>query len=193
MCCSALVAVIGMGATGCGIRTGPPGAPPPLQEHRDLQPAPEWVQDRVARTTADVYFDLDRDLPTAAARDALVRAIPELKNILSDFPGLVIVLEGHCDDRGSRRYNLRLANRRADSVRQILVDGGFPSQHLRTASIGNMHPQCFTEDEACRQKNRRVHLRAAQAPGEPRWGAELGCCPWRLTEPATDSASRVEE
>ncbi len=168
MCCSALVAVIGMGAAGCGIRTGPPGAPTPLQAHRDLQPAPEWVQDRVARTIADVYFDLNRDVPTAAARDALLRAIPELKNILSDFPGLVIVLEGHCDDRGSRQYNRQLAKQRASAVREILVSQGFPDRHLRVVSFADTRPQCFTLDEACRQKNRRVHLRAAQVPGELR-------------------------
>jgi len=165
---TALVAVIVMGSVGCGIKTGQHGVPTPVLERDTLQSAPQWVKERLAQAAHDVYFDLNEDLPHATERDALARSAPELNSILRDFPDLVIVIEGHCDDRGSREYNLQLGKRRAATVRQILVSAGFPSLHLRTVSIGDTRPLCLTDDEACRQKNRRVHLRAAKVPGEER-------------------------
>ena len=81
--CPALVAVIVAGVTGCGIRTGQLGttAPAPALEQSLLRPAPEWVEERLAHTGRDVYFDLNEDVPGAAERDALARAAPALNDM----------------------------------------------------------------------------------------------------------------
>jgi len=71
-------------------------------------------------------------------------------------------VEGHCDERGSAEYNLGLGDRRASSVRDFLVQLGVPVAKLRTISYGKERPQCTEADEACYQKNRRVHFSAGQ-------------------------------
>jgi len=151
--------------TGCGFRIGHRGAPAATPEPSYWQPAPDWVNERLSRIAPDVYFDLDQSAPGAGERESLVSAAPALKEILRDFPDLLIVLEGHCDDRGSREYNLQLGKRWADAVRQILVGTGFPSAHLQTVSLGSAQPRCFSQDEACRQRNRRVHFPSARTAG----------------------------
>lgn len=116
----------------------------------------------------EIYFDLNGNVPPATGREALSRSVLALNIILRDFRDLVIVIEGHCDNRGSPDYNLQIGKRRATAVRQIVADAGFPSRRLRTASMGDTRPQCHTDDEACRQKNRRVYLKAAKLPREER-------------------------
>jgi peptidoglycan-associated lipoprotein len=110
----------------------------------------------------DLYFDLSEHTLRTRERDELARITPALDEILRDFPDLIIVVEGHCDDRGSREYNLQLGKQRADAVQRAFVSLGFPADHLRSVSLGEKRPQCLTPDEACREKNRRVRLRAAQ-------------------------------
>ena len=73
-----------------------------------------------------------------------------------------MVLEGHCDERGSAEYNLGLGDRRATAVKEFLVGLGVAESRLRVISYGKDRPQCTDADEACYQRNRRVHLSAAQ-------------------------------
>jgi len=85
-----------------------------------------------------------------------------LKAILSDFPGATIMVEGHCDERGSAEYNLGLGDRRASSAKEFLVSLGLPGDRLKTISYGKERPQCTEADETCYQKNRRVHFSPGQ-------------------------------
>ncbi len=80
----------------------------------------------------------------------------------NDFPSAVINVEGHCDERGSAEYNLGLGDRRSTSAKDFLVQLGVPAAKLRDISYGKERPQCTEADEACYQKNRRVHLSAGQ-------------------------------
>lgn len=163
LCCLVLGALLGISLTGCaGLRMGPGCTPTSLVPADQTQPAPAWIADRLKRVAPDLYFDLNEHTLRASALDDLAHIAPGLKQMLRDFPGLIIVVEGHCDDRGSTEYNLQLGKQRADAVQRALVSFGFPADHLRSASFGENRPQCLTPDEACRQKNRCVLLRAAQ-------------------------------
>jgi hypothetical protein len=160
---AALVAAIVAGATGCGIRTGQLGASAPVLEGNHLQPAPEWVVERLAQTAFDVYFDLNEDTPHAAERDALARIAPALGGILGDFPDLVIVLEGHCDDRGSTRLYCPYLGimRRAPTVRApfimaniTLTQSVFPALTVVATCVTRLLP---VESRCCRSRLRRVN------------------------------------
>ena len=90
----------------------------------------------------DAYFDYDKSDIREDARAALTRNADALKAIFDDFPNSVIVVEGHCDERGSAEYNLGLGDRRAQSAKDFLVQLGVPADKLRTISYGKERPVC---------------------------------------------------
>jgi peptidoglycan-associated lipoprotein len=110
----------------------------------------------------DAYFDYDKNDIRADARDALSNDATALKSILADFPNASIVLEGHCDERGSAEYNLGLGDRRASAAKDYLIQLGVPGDHIHTISYGKERPVCTESNEDCWQKNRRAHF----APGQ---------------------------
>jgi peptidoglycan-associated lipoprotein len=110
----------------------------------------------------DAYFDYDSSDIREDARNALTRDSDALKRIIQDFPNATIVVEGHCDERGSAEYNLGLGDRRAEAAREFLGQLGVPGDKLKTISYGKERPQCTESDEACWQKNRRAHFSAGQ-------------------------------
>jgi peptidoglycan-associated lipoprotein len=134
----------------------PPPPPPPAAAPKASLP------DRVGSEVQDAFFDYDKSDIRGDARDALTRDVNALKAILSDFPSAVIMIEGHCDERGSAEYNLGLGDRRASSAKEFLVQLGVSADRLKTISYGKEHPQCTEADEACYQKNRRVHFSPGQ-------------------------------
>jgi peptidoglycan-associated lipoprotein len=121
------------------------------------------MEQRLSSDVQDAFFDYDKYGIRADARDALTRDAGALKAILSDFPAGVIMLEGHCDERGSAEYNLVLGDRRSTSVKEFLQSLGVPGGRLRTISYGKERPQCTEASEACHQKNRRVHFSPASS------------------------------
>ena len=149
--------------TGCGLNLGSQGASQALpSQPRGLRPAPAWVAERMTRAAPDLYFDVNSHVLRSREQRRLDQLAPALQDILHDYPDLIIVIEGHSDDRGLAEYNEQLAQERAEAVRQELRNLSFPEEHLRTAAFGYRAPQCITQDAACRQKNRRVHFRAAR-------------------------------
>ena len=88
----------------------------------------------------DAFFDYDKSDIRADARDALTQDAAALKSILADFPNATIVVEGHCDERGSAEYNLGLGDRRASSAKDFLVQLGVPADRLKTISYGKERP-----------------------------------------------------
>ncbi len=85
-----------------------------------------------------------------------------MKQVFQQNPSLKIIVEGHCDERGSDEYNLALGDRRADAAMQFLVQLGVPAANLSKISYGKQKPQCTDANEACYQKNRRAHLAVSQ-------------------------------
>ena len=97
-------------------------------------------------------FDFDSAELTVSARSTLNRQ----SAFLSVNPDLMIVIEGHADERGTREYNLALGERRATAVRDYLVAKGINSARVRTVSYGKERPAVSGSDEAAWAKNRRA-------------------------------------
>jgi len=138
--------------------TSPPPPPPPTITPRSTG----TLEGRVNSELQDAYFDYDKSDIRGDARDALTRDAAALKSILGDFPNASIVLEGHCDERGSAEYNLGLGDRRASAAKDFLVQLGVPGDRIRTISYGKERPVCTDSTEECWQKNRRAHFSPGQ-------------------------------
>jgi peptidoglycan-associated lipoprotein len=102
----------------------------------------------------DAYFDLDKADIRPDARAALEKTASFLKR----YPQAHVTIEGHCDERGSTEYNLALGDRRANAVKQYLVNLGIPAANLNTVSYGKEKPFCMESNESCWQQNRRGHF-----------------------------------
>jgi peptidoglycan-associated lipoprotein len=103
---------------------------------------------------SDVYFDFDRDAIRSDTRSKLKGTA----TILKAQPDHAIILEGHCDERGTNAYNLILGERRAQAVKRHLQDLGLAESQFQIVSYGKERPVCTEHSEACRQLNRRVHF-----------------------------------
>jgi peptidoglycan-associated lipoprotein len=125
----------------------PPPPPPP--------PAPKATIEELFRTNVqDAYFDYDKSDVRTDARDALARTAEFLRS----HPEIRVVIEGHCDERGSTEYNLGLGERRAQAVRQFLISLGVGAERMDTVSLGKERPFCTQSSEDCWQQNRRGHF-----------------------------------
>ena len=120
----------------------------------------ETVEDGGGSTTTEaptgleaVYFDFDSAAIRADQRPTL-QANGTAIGQHSDWK--TIVLEGNCDERGSEEYNLALGERRANSVKQYLIDSGIPAARLDTVSFGESKPAVQGHDESAWKWNRRV-------------------------------------
>ena len=108
--------------------------------------------EKLAQVGDTVNFDFDSAELSVSARSTLNRQAA----FLSLNPDLMIVIEGHADERGTREYNLALGDRRATSVRDYLVAKGINSARVRTVSYGKERPAVAGSDEAAWAKNRRA-------------------------------------
>jgi peptidoglycan-associated lipoprotein len=114
--------------------------------------------DELLARIQDAYFDYDRHSLRPDAMKALESDSTELRDILAQYPAYKLTVEGHCDERGSAEYNMALGDARAKSAKDYLVGVGIPSDQLKLISYGKEKPVCQDHDEACWQKNRRVHI-----------------------------------
>jgi peptidoglycan-associated lipoprotein len=137
--------------------TGPP-PPPPTPPKGPAVSGP----DLLSREAQDAYFDYDKSDIRDDARQALTRDAELLRRIFASDPNFSVVIEGHCDERGSAEYNLGLGDRRASSAKDFLVGLGLPTDRIRTISYGKERPVCTDTSEICYQRNRRAHLAPAQ-------------------------------
>ena len=108
--------------------------------------------EKLAQVGDTVNFDFDSAELAVSARSTLNRQAA----FLSLNPDLMIVIEGHADERGTREYNLALGDRRATAVRDYLVAKGINSARVRTVSYGKERPAVAGSDEAAWAKNRRA-------------------------------------
>ena len=74
---------------------------------------------------------------------------------LQKYPSIRVTVEGDCDERGTREYNLALGARRANAVKEFLVSVGVPAARVETISYGKEHPVCTDSTEDCWAQNRR--------------------------------------
>jgi peptidoglycan-associated lipoprotein len=106
----------------------------------------------------DAYFNYNEATLRPDATKTLNADSTELRDILKDYPTYKLTIEGHCDERGSAEYNMALGDKRADSAKEYLVQVGIPAMQLNVVSYGKEKPVCQEHDEACWQKNRRIHI-----------------------------------
>ena len=102
----------------------------------------------------DVFFDTDRYDLKPEAREKLTANAAWLQK----YPTISILVEGHCDERNTREYNLALGERRAAAVRDYLVFLGVPTQRIRTISYGEERPFSLGSGESAWELNRRAHF-----------------------------------
>jgi peptidoglycan-associated lipoprotein len=141
-------------------RVTPTPAPEPTAQSTPRMPDAQTRAriDTLLGRIEDAYFDYDRHTLRPDAIKALQADSSELRDILKDYPDYKLKIEGHCDERGSAEYNMALGQERADSAKEYLVQVGIPSGQLSTVSYGKEKPVCDEHDEACWQKNRRIHI-----------------------------------
>ncbi len=132
--------------------TAPPPPPPPPPP-----PAKPGLSERL-QAIQDAFFDYDKSAIREDARSVLTRNADALKSILADFPNATVVIEGHCDERGSAEYNLGLGDRRSTAAKEFLVQLGVSGDRLKTISYGKERQQCTEGNEGCWQRNRRAHF-----------------------------------
>ena len=126
--------------------TVPPPPPPPVHE--------PTVQELFDKEVKDAYFDYDKADIRTDAKDAL----SQTATFLRAYPQVKVVVEGHCDERGSTEYNLALGDRRAAAAKQYMVSLGIGADRLETVSYGKERPFCSASTEECYQQNRRAHF-----------------------------------
>lgn len=102
----------------------------------------------------DVFFDFDRFILRREARATLETNARFLKG----KNDMKVVIEGHCDERGTLAYNLVLGERRAQATKRYLQELGIPSSQLQIVSYGKERPFCTDHQEGCWQQNRRGHF-----------------------------------
>ena len=130
--------------------TAPAAAPPPPPA-KPSGPAPDSLEYFNTVVGNTVQFDFDRyDLD--AEDQARLGAQAKW---LNQYANRTLTIEGHCDERGTREYNLGLGERRANAVRQYLISQGVDGNRVKTISYGKERPLCVSSDEACYGRNRR--------------------------------------
>ena len=130
----------------------PPSAPPPVAQ-RPVGPVPGSVEDFLVSAGDRVYFETDSYTLASDAQQILDRQAAWL----SRYPQVTIRIEGNCDERGTREYNLALGSRRAESVRAYLASRGVNAARISTISYGKERPIDGASTEDAWAKNRNGH------------------------------------
>ena len=161
-----LIATAAASMAACASRPKPAGpaptaaTPPPPAEQPAPSPGavgesvvPGSERDFVVNAGDRVYFDFDRYDVRADAGPLLDAQAGWLKR----YPAVQVRIEGNCDERGTREYNLALGARRANAVREYLVSHGVEAGRITTVSYGKEKPVDLGSGDEADQKNRNAH------------------------------------
>lgn len=142
------------------LRVTEPAPPTPVAP--TTRPATRTISEFLAQEVQDILFAYDSFAIEDAARGTLNNNAGSLKRAFSDdnYSGTNIIIEGHCDERGSDAYNVALGDKRAQAAFEVLKSLGVAENRLKTVSFGKERPQCSDANDDCYQKNRRVHFAA---------------------------------
>ena len=102
-----------------------------------------------------IHFDFDK----AELRKDAVETLTAHAAWLKEHAEAVLLIEGHCDERGTDEYNVALGERRAKSVSELLAAQGIAPERISTTSLGRERPVCTANTEECRMQNRRAEFR----------------------------------
>ena len=126
-----------------------PATPPPPP--RPSPPVRDFVDNPAVK---DVFFDFDK----YSIRPDAARTLEANATWLKSNPAVDVLIEGHCDERGTNEYNLALGERRARSTLNYLVSQGIQAGRLTIISYGEERPACRESNEGCWSRNRRAHF-----------------------------------
>ena len=134
----------------------PPEPPPPPKQEEMVAQAAAPPEDPLAWAAgvADVHFEYNQ----AKIRKKDKPDLDALAQKLKEDPKRRVLVEGHCDSRGTANYNLMLGERRAKSVKQYLLQAGVVDSQIEVVSYGKEKPLCMEMTDGCWQSNRRVHF-----------------------------------
>jgi peptidoglycan-associated lipoprotein len=126
------------------------------REERQREEAARMAEEarRRAFESEHIHFDFDKYVLTPKA----MMILDEKAAYLREHPEVRVLIEGHCDERGSNEYNLALGDRRANSAKNYLVKSGVAESRLTTISYGEEQPLCTQHNESCWWKNRRAQF-----------------------------------
>ncbi|MCE5265199.1 MAG: OmpA family protein [Deltaproteobacteria bacterium] len=105
--------------------------------------------------------DVTFDTGSAVVRPGIHSEIDRVARVMNQYPNTVIRVEGHTDSRGSDEYNMELSNRRANAVKELLVQRGIAGNRIEVFGFGKTMPVASNDTEAGRQRNRRVEIKIA--------------------------------
>jgi peptidoglycan-associated lipoprotein len=145
--------------------TAPPPPPPVPPSRPAPRPPAPLTEDQIfaqksldqlnaEKPLSDIYFDFDASMIRDDARAPLKKDEEWMRRWTSTH----VVIEGHCDDRGTAEYNLALGSHRADAVKQYLASLGIGAGRVTVITKGKEQPICTEETEFCWQQNRRAHF-----------------------------------
>ena len=118
------------------------------------------AEDFVVNVGDRVFFAFDKYNLTAKARETLQRQA----TWLNKYPQVTVTIEGHCDERGTREYNLALGDRRATAAKNYLIALGVNPNRIKTISYGKERPAVAGSNEAAWAQNRRA-VTVVNVPG----------------------------
>ena len=113
--------------------------------------APGSKEDFIQNVGDRVFFAFDKSDISSEARATLQKQADWLKR----YPNVTVTVEGHCDERGTREYNLALGERRASSVKKVLIALGVQTSRVSTISYGKERPAVLGSNETAWAQNRR--------------------------------------
>lgn len=152
---AAMLAALGMGglATGCSSSLAKGIRPDMIYREDDYPPCPP-LGCTGKREIEPIYFDHDQFTIRPDQLDILNRNLTCF--MVHPF---TVVIEGHCDERGSTEYNMALGQKRAEAVKRYLIDHGLPAERIVTISFGKEQPADPRQCEEAWAKNRRAHFK----------------------------------
>jgi peptidoglycan-associated lipoprotein len=131
--------------------TPEPPAPAPAAAVT-ARPAPQEFAPDAA--LPDIFFDFDKSV----IRPDAAKVLQTSADWLNARPGHAVLIEGHCDERGTDAYNLALGDRRAKATQDFLLAHGVAARRITLISYGEQRPQCTAPNEECWSRNRRAHF-----------------------------------
>jgi len=155
---------LGLALSGCSTKHTETAAPvdkpapvvqQPVVKTPDTTPAPVAAPLAVKPTSNSVYFGYNESVIEATAAGTVLDGYVAW---LSDHSGVSVTVEGNCDERGSREYNLALGQARADRVKDYLVAHGVAASRVDTVSFGEERPACTDSGDTCWAQNRRADI-----------------------------------
>ncbi|MEQ8206623.1 MAG: peptidoglycan-associated lipoprotein Pal [Woeseia sp.] len=120
-----------------------------------LDQGEEFGDDMAGELGLVLYFDFDQ----SELRPEYAELLSKHANRLANNARLSVRLEGHADERGSREYNIGLGERRAQTVRRMMLIQGAATNQISTVSFGEERPAAFGSDDDSYQQNRRVEIK----------------------------------